>query len=231
MIVCGIGKTNAAAATGYIAGLSAESAIQSWLNVGIAGGDVAQFGDAVVANAILDLETNQQYYPSLCFDHGLPEFRVATVNEPSDSYLPHTLYDMEASGFYNSASKFSTSELVHCCKVVSDNSGKRIDKIDKETTIKLIHNNLDRIDALVKNIMDIAHQLEADTRIDLAAKLLMERHHFTESQKNTLKLYLQNWFALNGESNIEEIELATSKNSRSYLESLKKLIDSASVSY
>lgn len=231
LIVCGIGKINAAAAAGFLTGLAPESAMQAWLNVGIAGGDSAEFGDAVVASEIVDLETRQKFYPSLCFDHGMAEVQIATINKPSNNYLEHTLYDMEASGYFAAASRFSTLELVHSCKIVSDNSEQCVDKIDKELAINLIQSRLDKIEYLTECLMNMARQLEADERIEIAAKQVMAKHHFTESQKNTLKLYLQNWFALNKDSSIEAVAPRDSENSRAYLQFLKNLIDSVSVRY
>lgn len=230
LIVSGIGKRNAMVATGYLAGLS-NPGQQAWLNVGIAGGDVERFGYTVMANAILDQETKKRYYPSLCFDVDLPQAEIVTTNKPAVSYKEGVLYDMEAAGFFDAASHFSTAETIHCCKIISDNSDHGVDNITKESTLALIEANFEKIENVTKILLRSMGQISSDSRVEKALAQLMKKYHFTTSQQNALKILVQNWFALDKETDFSVIQHLEAKNSKHYLEALSNLLSSKPVSY
>ena len=231
LIVCGMGKNNAAVATGYLAGLSNASSLQAWINIGIAGGDAGSLGEATLAKSISDSETNKRYYPSLCFNADIPAVEVTTVNEPTVNYQDGVLFDMEASGFYPSAVRFSTSELVHCCKIVSDNSEQSIHEISKESIVSLIENRMNEVDKLAKKLIESVDLISADNELESDFSQLINEYHFSESQKNLLKTLLQNWRAVSEHSFLSVIDTSEFKNSKELLKELKESIYSLPVTY
>ena len=119
LIVSGVGKVAAAAATAYLRALIGD-APAAWLNIGIAGHGSQAVGTALLAHKVVDIASGKLFYPTF------------TASPPCRTTLLHTIdrvqpatgdaaYDMEASGFCEAAQRFATSERVHCLKVVSDN--------------------------------------------------------------------------------------------------------------
>lgn len=231
LIVGGMGKVNAAAATAYLAGLCNTRAPQVWFNVGIAGGNAAKLGDVVIVNAITDDETSKSYYPSICFDSGLPQAEIVTVSDPGTKYRQDSLFDMEAAGFFIAANRFAPAELVHCCKIVSDNSEKSFDTISKTSVIEMIQAGLEKIDTVAKKSMVLAKDIGPNEYVESVFKRISERHHFTESQKHTLRLYLQNWLAMTDDTNIQCDDLLNAKDAKSVLITLQKTLSSMPVDY
>lgn len=230
LIVSGIGKHNAMVATGYLAGLS-NIGSQAWLNVGIAGGDVESLGDTVLAKAILDQETKKRYHPSVCFDVDLPQVEIITINEPTVIYKKGVLYDMEAAGFFDAASHFSTVELIHSCKIISDNSNHGVDGITKESTLALIETNFEKIEDMTRVLLNLLSQIKIAERVGQAISLLEKEYHFTTTQQNSLKVLVQNWIALDNEADFSVIQNLQAKNSKHYLEALSSLVSSQPVKY
>ena len=230
LIVCGIGKHNATVATGYLAGLS-NTGSRAWLNVGIAGGNVAGLGDMMLANSILDQEAGRCYYPSLCFDLDFPQTKIITLNKPDTNYQEGALYDMEAAGFFAAASRFSTSELVHSCKIISDNSHQGVNDISKESVLALVESCVGKIDNVTQALINLVKQIKPDQDAEQAISLLVEKFHFTTSQQNTLRTLIQNWVAINGKTGLSDLCRIEAKNSRQYLDTLESQIKSQPVIY
>merc|ERR1712164_4650 len=67
-----------------------------------------------------------------------------TFSKPNYNYS-NILYDMEASGFFLAANKFSTKELIHSLKIVSDNESLSSQTFNKEEIKELIRANIDEI--------------------------------------------------------------------------------------
>lgn len=230
LIVCGIGKLNAAIATGYLSGLMGAGS-QAWINFGIAGGDAGDIGDILLANVILDQETNRRYYPSICFDVDLLQAQVITVNKPDTRYQEKSLYDLEAAGFFAAASHFSSSELIHSCKIISDNSLQGIEGVSKESVHSLVGSRVNEVEKLVQVILEAVSGIWPEEGITHTVSLLIKKYHFTSSQQNTLKLLVQNWTALNGAKDLSKLQQIEARNSRQYLEALNSEIAKAQISY
>lgn len=231
LIVSGMGKINAAVATAYLAGLVNTGAPQVWLNVGIAGGNAASLGDLVMINSITDTETRKTYYPSICFDSSLPQTAIKTVSNPDVKYRQDTLFDMEAAGFFIAASRFAPVELVHCCKIISDNSDQAVDTVNKGAVIGMVQSALGKVELIAGKVMELAKDIESNMRVESTIRQFLEKYHFTESQKHTLRLYLQNWIALSDETDIDCGDLLKAKDARSVLNTLQQILNAMPVHY
>ena len=131
VIVTGVGKIAMASALGYTMALLETPQLPILLNFGIAGHANLPVGSAHIADKILDTETHRHFYPALPFSLPCPSTTLMTRTAPETFYAKDCLYDMEGSAFYEAASKFSSTEFIHCLKVISDNHQSPISHIDE----------------------------------------------------------------------------------------------------
>ena len=119
LIVSGIGKVAAAAATAYLRALIGDTPA-AWLNIGIAGHGSQAVGTPLLAHKVVDVASGKPFYPTFTAP---PPCRTTLLHTVDHAQPPvgDAAYDMEASGFCEAAQRFATSERIHCLKVVSDN--------------------------------------------------------------------------------------------------------------
>jgi len=230
LIVSGIGKLAAATATGFLAGthLNDHSA---WLNLGIAGGDAGAVGDIFLANEIVDSVSNTKFYPSICFNLPMPYTRVITVVNQQTEYSTESVYDMEASGFYSAALRFSTAELIQSIKIISDNSVSGIDKIKKENVTEMITQKLAEVSDICNWLLEAVKKLTEEYAGDADYITILSKFHFTYTQQRKLKTMLQNWFSLTNVSPLNAISLSEIQNARALLCELELKIRKLPVNY
>ncbi|NNE92157.1 MAG: hypothetical protein HKN23_10960 [Verrucomicrobiales bacterium] len=136
LVLSGIGKANAAAATAWLQAVSGEpDEAVLWLNFGIAGHRNREIGSLIRAHKITDSATGKSWFPPAVWDrkHDIESGELLTVDLPTADYPELELVDMEASGFLGTATRFETAERVQVLKIVSDNvSGGGFEKVDAE---------------------------------------------------------------------------------------------------
>ncbi|MBN2714762.1 MAG: hypothetical protein JXX14_02840 [Deltaproteobacteria bacterium] len=125
LVVSGVGKAHAAAATGALCSQFDPDAIGAVVNIGVAGAvsDAIPIGSTWLINQIHDAATARSYYPDMLATHQLNETQVTTFDRPVSSTVNAPkggLVDMEASAFFEAASMFVGPEKIICVKVVSD---------------------------------------------------------------------------------------------------------------
>lgn len=155
LVVSGIGKAAAAAATEFLQECSDASENPIWINLGIAGHRDLAIGEALLAHRITDAASGRQWRPALVFAPPLRTEDLITLDQPAFDYGQPAAFDMEASGFFPTARRFTKPELVHCFKVVSDNrdnpaaaiNGKRVSAwiARQENTLALLLQRLDDV--------------------------------------------------------------------------------------
>ncbi len=195
LIVSGIGKVAAAAATGYLHAQNGNHSCRAWLNIGIAGHGRRAIGDGVLVHKITDQITGRSWYPPLTFELSCASDDLISVGEPETKYRENGLYDMEAAGFYATACRFTTGELVHCYKIVSDNRLTPAEQIRGKTVQALIEQRLDTIDVLTQTLKALAARLakfQSDPR-ELAR--FLKHWRFTVSEQHQLRRLLLHWQA------------------------------------
>jgi nucleoside phosphorylase len=158
LVISGPGKAAAAAATAWLQGLTQGNKGNAWLNIGIAGHATCAVGDARIANRITEQATNRSWYPPQVHELDIATGRLLTVDSPENDYPVDALYDMEAAGFYPAACRFSTSELVQCFKVVSDNRQHANTKITAKHCEQLVDSQLKTINSLVEALGNMQKQ-------------------------------------------------------------------------
>jgi len=192
LAVCGIGKIAAAGAVGWLGAHSSERS--AWLNIGIAGHAHHEIGHAALAHSITDASSSRRFYPDIVHFKGLPTLGITTVDQPAATYPDNDLVEMEASGFYQSSQKFSTVDLIHCLKIVSDNTRNPPEKIDKGFVYDLISQSLPAIEALIEQIRSL---IPISPEIDSSA--YRNQCNWSETEKHQLERLLVRWKAMEKE--------------------------------
>ena len=109
-IISGTGKIASAAATAWAAAKFNDEPVV-WINLGIAGAAEHPVGSIFLVTQVIDPDSGQNYYPVTVTSSSLDTISCISLNQPSLDYHPRHLFDMEASGFFDSALRFSTAEL------------------------------------------------------------------------------------------------------------------------
>lgn len=159
LVVSGVGKTNAAAASASLHALNHCPANAIWINLGIAGHGKLPRGEAVLAHSITDAATGETWRPPV---HILPpctHVGLETLDRPDFDYERRSAFDMEASGFYATAVRLSPPQLVHCFKVISDNREQSGRGISAALVRRLIADRLDLLQELLDRLTTIAGRL------------------------------------------------------------------------
>ncbi len=154
LVVSGMGKTLSAAAVASLYQLVGERSDMAWLNFGIAGHRERDLGELRWVNKIVDVSSGQKWYPPQILKTGKSQgSALLTVDQAGDYPEGDALVDMEASGFYSIASRFSTRELVQCVKIVSDNSGSSWRDLKKGQVGAWIRAHMDDIIAASEELL------------------------------------------------------------------------------
>jgi hypothetical protein len=107
-----------------------------WLNIGVCGHGVRAVGDVILARSVEEAATGRTWDLVLPADCAIPADHVVTVDR-AESDLPRPVgYEMEASGFLDTALALAPPDRVFVLKVVSDTressaAGLTADKIQK----------------------------------------------------------------------------------------------------
>lgn len=201
LIVSGVGKIYSAAATAYLQAVSEQEADMpypcAWLNVGVAGHGNLQPGTPVLAHTIRDAASGICYYPGLQFEPMAVTRQCITVDSPETEFACESVYEMEAAGFYASASRFSSCELIHCFKVVSDNSATGIQHVDKAAVSQLITDQLTLLQGLISILNNMTEIIAVPETISNDMTALAKDYHLTKTQNAQLRRLLNRWYALN----------------------------------
>jgi hypothetical protein len=200
LVISGVGKTAAAAATGYLHAKTGEEPLGVWLNFGTAGHRDRPRGDLVLAHTVRDAAFGKSYHPTLLDGPDLEAVEIRTVERPEVEFDSDALYDMEAYGFVATAIRFSTSELVQSIKIVSDNRGTTAAAWTPEAVRDLVEERADDVVGAAERFREIARDLEPLRRAETETKELVgafrDRARFTTSEARRLARLLVRWAAL-----------------------------------
>lgn len=195
LVVSGIGKVAMAGAVGYALALFPLAVQPVLLNLGIAGSREQQLGSLWLAHKIQDFDSGKKFYPPIVFKVSCLTASVMTVAAPQLDYPADCLYDMEAAAFYEIASKFSTGELIHSLKVISDNALSPVANIKPQMVESWVAEQLQAINALLADLLNLRRKLPVLD--DSLYQQLLASAHFSTSNTLILKGLLQSWQVLN----------------------------------
>jgi nucleoside phosphorylase len=226
LTVTGLGKSAMAAGVGYTQALFAMSEQPILMNVGIAGHRDYAIGALYAVDKIIDVDSHKNYYPPLIGKVLCPSCAIRTSSSPQLNYDHAELCDMEASAFYETATRFTTGELVHCLKVISDNQSSPANMIQAKQVSLLIADHVATIDALMVQSLALA-ALIIPPKTPLFEQLI-QRYHFTSSAQAQLKAQLARWAVLTDNQSLA-LDEADLHNSRDVVRWLEQQISKVAV--
>ena len=203
LVVSGPGKISAAAAVAYVQGfyaakppVNANQHPTAWLNFGIAGHQSLALGTPFIAHKIIDPATQQTYYPAFPFKPPAITSVLTTVDLPETTYPALSGYDMEAAGFWSTANRFCSAELVHCVKIVSDNPNHPTTGLNKHIIEELCAASVDWMNALIETLTILGKQHSIQTQDPPFLHECKKRWRFSVTQTHQLRHLLSRWQAL-----------------------------------
>lgn len=196
LIVSGMGKTNAAAAVGYISGLlAAQTVAPGFVNFGIAGHGSLDLGSGLLISKVIDAGTEAAYYPTP-ISCGQNMAVLKTVDQPESNYAEDLAYDMEGSGFWQAASRYSTLDLVQLFKVVSDNAENDTGTVNKARIEAVLAGQLEGFAQLVTQLQALASHHHRRHAEPVSWQSLRQIGHLTVSEQHQLRRLCQRGAAL-----------------------------------
>jgi len=206
LVVSGIGKQKSAVATNRLYLAAGEPRGAAWMNMGIAGHRERDMGELRWVNKIEDFASGKSWYPPRVFKVGVREASaLMTVDKPGDYPDGDTLVDMEASGFYMTATQFSTRELVQCVKLVSDNENSSWRDLKKGAVEIWIRDQMDEIATGAEELLELSAAEMKRCAEPIGNQEMLEQWHFTETEKHLLRRILRRRQALIPDSDTPDL--------------------------
>ena len=218
LTVTGLGKSAMAAGVAYSQALFAtvECPVVI-LNIGIAGHKDYPLGSLFLIDKIIDVDSQRNYFPSVITSSSCHTGSIQTFSKPQLNYNQSYLCDMEASAFYETAVRFSSSELIFCLKIISDNELSAVENIHPKQVAALITVHLATIELLLKHLAAKAETL--NTPEPKLFRQLIDRYHFTVNERMQLKNQLSRWSVVTDHQPLEfdEASLHSGKDALRWL--------------
>ncbi len=191
LIVTGVGRINAAAACCWLQARYGQSEDIAWLNVGIAGHALLPIGSAGLIHRIRD-PLGQSWYPPRVFPWRGNSLALRCLDQASSDYPYEDMIDMESAGFFATANRFATAELVQCYKVVSDNRQQPAGShLNAARVRQLIAARLEEIVTLGEQLRQLSWQWRHLNAPPEHFQALLAEHHFTVNQRHQLRHWLR----------------------------------------
>jgi nucleoside phosphorylase len=203
LIISGMGKVNAAAAVGFA---SAKFQIDYYFNIGISGGlPIFEIGALVVPFKIIDFGNGRAYFPEPQIKGdfregtGFREGTLGTFDMPVTAAIEGVeLYDMEASGFFEAATKFQAVSHVACLKIVSDHFD--FSSLTKDSVTQSVALHVNTIAAYIEALSVQAYHSERDLSAEEQALLrqIGQARYLSVTQQHRLETLAQSFKARGG---------------------------------
>ena len=201
LVVSGVGRTYCAAAVTHLFHRTAQSTDQAWLNIGIAGHQQIPIGSVLLASRITEQVSGRSWYPPYVLDLELSRAPLVTVDKPERYYPECCAYDMEASSFYQIASRCSTGELIQSLKIISDGPGSNLD-LTVDQISQFIAEQMSSIESVLGQLSNLAEVLDTARLPKELVSNYLDQWHISVAQHNQLA-------ALLGRLNARSVPLPT----------------------
>jgi len=152
LVVTGPGKINAAAGTALLGALGDRRQQAIWVNLGIAGHAERSVGEVLLASSITDAVSGRVWFPILPDGAPCPSESLLTLDRPDFGYKNQGMVDMEASGFFPTACRYSSVGLVQVLKVVSDNRENTSRGLGAKQVRRLMDGVIETLEALLARL-------------------------------------------------------------------------------
>jgi hypothetical protein len=230
LVVSGVGKSLSAAATGYLCGCSDGWRNAPWINIGVAGHRTVDVGELIVANKIVDQSTAHSWYPPQLVSN-VVNSTLITVDKPEESYPERAAYDMEAAGFFPSATRCSSGELVQSIKVISDNPHQSIASLNARSIEQLITKNLCEIEQFINRLGELSIEIKVLPHNGSLPESWANRWSFSVTQGHRLRRLLQRWKVLIGDEETLDSVLGACKDGAAVLTALEARLNAEKPTY
>ena len=197
LTITGLGKINSALGVAHTFFKFKGLSNNVWINIGLAGHEKEKIGTLILVDKIYDKETQKSMYPFFFKNYKIKRLNCTCYAKPSFNY-DNSLSDMESSGFFLSANKYSTKEIIHSLKIISDNKYDKIDFKNTAVIDKIFEKNFDQTIAFVNDLKNL-WQRKFEKQNDIKNKIEQEiqdlKYTFSEKiqLKNLLKIYYNNY--------------------------------------
>ncbi len=206
LTISGVGKINAAAATAFTHAFLYTEKQDIWLNLGIAGHRELEIGEITLAHKIVDQASQCVWYPQIIFTPSCPSVEILSCDKPATDYTD-ALFEMEAAGFYATACRFASSELVHVIKIISDNQQHPAEKMSESFVAELVKEKIAVIIQIAESLSSLANHLDNSNETPDYYDQIIEQWRFTHAEKTILKSCLNRWQVLCPDENpMKEID-------------------------
>ena len=180
LIITGARLSNVAAGVGAVGQRG-----NKWLNIGVCGHRSEEVGSIFMASKIIYDEFVD--YPIFLFEPPCPLKEVKSIMQIETEYPQDVLYEMEAHGFFKAALRYSSAEIIHLVKIVSDNKKSSVFHLTKAQVTDLVRNQMPVIEKIINELVSLpSHEPEKDI------SFYLNNWHFTQTQKIQLRSILTN---------------------------------------
>ena len=207
-VISGTGKLASAAATAWVAARESTHVSPRWINLGIAGAAEHEPGSLFRLHQIIDAESGKRYYPIIPEKWSITGHVGLCLNQPSTDYNTEYLFDMESSGFFPTASRFSSAELIRSLKIVSDNQQVQIGR-DRQRVSDLIAQNMKHISAQAQALLDLSDPFLSLDITPEAWEAINTLAHFSTTERALLRGLLR--YLLNRQYHISNLTRSLSQ--------------------
>lgn len=231
LVISGMGRSAAAAATVFIAERLPLDASPIFLNVGIAGAAKLKLGTIWRVHQVRARSTGKVWYPGAMKFKECGSAGLTTVEQPELEYPGDGLFDMEAAGFFEMASKFTSLELIQSLKIVSDNAEEDIQGIDKHRVKQWVRESLSVIDGFRTHVLAL-RETGADERPPREwEEQILDAFRFSVTQGHQLRSLISRYWALVGRADPLMDILSRAEGSKEFMAMLSDYILSQPVAW
>lgn len=220
--VTGVGKVAMAGGVAYVLAIFSGSSSPVMINIGIAGHKNQAIGNLLLAAKVADADSRKVFYPQLIGANWPETSKILTASMSNAQYQQDCLNDMEASAFYETAVKFSCSELIHCLKIVSDNEDSSIDNINAKLVAEWLAKHTAEIELICRRFLQLRTAI-VPVELQEYSKIV-NQWHFTVSGKVKLNALLRRWAVLSSVSWVNKNE-ADCRSGKDVLRKLEADVD------
>jgi hypothetical protein len=221
LVVTGMGRVACAAGVAALGERGRGSGMPAWLNVGIAGHADHPIGQGVHALSIVEAATRRRWYPVQVVELPGRGEALCTVDMPEAGYPDACVYDMEASAFYATALRYSTSEVIQVYKIISDNRDHGVETVERHGVRDSVARHLPAIERLVSALSGLAEDVNATQPKLAELDRIINRWHFTVSQQHQLRELMRQWETLTGGEPVMDPGLNRCPSAKSVLAELR----------
>lgn len=200
-----------------------------WINVGICGHRDLPIGEAILASKVSSGRHPESFYPRLITRSGFTQIGIETIDAPTNDYPETNAVDMEAYGFFQACSHFTTLERIQSIKIVSDNAAENAERqFDKKWVSELIGNHIDAIKTFARTIETVTRDPQPRSSIEKLESELLAAHHYSVTEQHQLKSRLNKLAFLHSEETLPDPAALASKPKTDAAQAIDKLINQRS---